>query len=352
METLVLSPQEHSLYTPDDENNSETSESDVTVADMSTRRNTLNHFLAVSGIDEIPRFKKMFSELQPRTQNTHVTKASEALAAVLDVIAPGDAGALWEATKRSMDIVDKVLEIDELDDTEKIYLQVLAETYEHATGWDTRRQILSIMADLVPFSTLQKYLPEITKYRVKTARHHKELYGRGAPILETRSTRMRVSLVQLDHLLTFITSPHVIQDLPFGHRNLQLSNGQVIETPNVIRTMIKQRTITQYVQYCEETYFIPFSTSTMNRILTSCSASVRKSLQGLDYISAEGGTGFDDLAMITNNLIDYGLAPSNGQKLQKALKEGKQYLKTDFKVKLSDQVSYSGQGLLLARCLV
>jgi hypothetical protein len=145
---------------------------------------------------------------------------------------------------------------------------------------------------------------------------------------------MRVSPVQLDHFLTFITSPHVIQDLPFGQRNLQLSNGQVIETPNVIRTMIKQRTITQYVQYCEETDFKPFSTSTMNRILTSCSASVRKSLQGLDYISAEGGTGFDDLATITDKLIDYGLDPCNGQKLQKALKEGKQYLKTDFKVKL------------------
>jgi hypothetical protein len=130
--------------------------------------------------------------------------------------------------------VDKVLEIDELDDTEKIYLQALAETYEHA-----RRQILSIMADLVPFSTLQKYLPGITKHRVKTARHHKELYGRGAPILETSSTRMRVSPVQLDHFLMFITSPHVIQDLPFGQRNLQLSNGQVIQTPNVIRTMIK-----------------------------------------------------------------------------------------------------------------
>ena len=238
METLVLSLQERSLYMPDNESSSETSGSEVTVGDMSTQRNALNHFLVVLGIDAITQSKKTFSELQPRTQNTHVTKASEAVAALLEVIAPGNAGALWEATKRSK-IVDKVLEIDELDDTEKIYLQALAETYEHATGWDTRRQILSIMADLVPFSTLQKYLPGITKHRVKTARHHKELYGRGAPILETSSTRMRVSPVQLDHFLTFITSPHVIQDLPFGQRNLQLSNGQVIQTPNVIRTMIK-----------------------------------------------------------------------------------------------------------------
>ncbi|CAB3995040.1 Hypothetical predicted protein [Paramuricea clavata] len=308
---------------PDNGSSSETSGSEVTVGDMSTQRNALNHFLVVSCIDAITQSKKTFSELQPRTQNTHVTKASEAVAALLQ-------------------------EIDELDDREKIYLQALAETYEHATGWDTRRQNLSIMADLVPFSTLQKYLPGITKHRVKTARHHKELYGRGAPIMETSSTRMRVSPVQLYHFLTFITSPHVIQDLPFGHRNLQLSNGQVIETPNVIRTMIKQSTITQYVQYCEETDFKPYSTSTMNRILTFCSASVRKSLQGLDYISAEGGTGFDDLATITDKLIDYGLDPCNGQKLQKALDEGKQHFKTDFKVHVAQTSSTADHCLSLA----
>ena len=78
------------------------------------------------------------------------------------------------------------------------------------------------MADLAPFSTLQNYLPWITKQRVKTARRHEESYGRGVRILETTSTRMRVGPVQLDHFLTFITSPHVIQDLPFGQRKLQL----------------------------------------------------------------------------------------------------------------------------------
>jgi hypothetical protein len=38
-----------------------------------------------------------------------VTKASKVVAALLQVIAPGNAGALWKATKRSK-IVDKVLE--------------------------------------------------------------------------------------------------------------------------------------------------------------------------------------------------------------------------------------------------
>ena len=332
MGTLVLSPQQHSLFLPDDGSSSETSGSDVTSGDLSVRRSALNRFLGMSGVDCIKQSKKKFSNLQPRSQNTHVTKASEAVAAVLDVIAPGDAGALWKATKKSK-IVDKIFEIGELDESEKVCLQALAETYKHATGWDTRRQVLSIMADLAPFFTLQKFIPGITKYRVKIARRHKDLYGRGAPLTEKRSTRMRVSPVQLDHFLTFITSPHVTQDLPFGERNLVLSNGEVIKTPNVIRMMVKQRTITQYVQYCDENDFKPFSISTMYRILTSCSASVRKSLQGLDYISAEGGTAFDDLAVITDQLMDCGLDPRKGTKFQTALKEGKQYLKTDFKVR-------------------
>ena len=101
-------------------------------------------------------------------------------------------------------------------------LQALAETYKHAIGWDTRRQVLSIMADLASFSTLQKFIPGITTYRVKIARRHKDLYGRGAPLIGKRSTRMRVSPTQLDHFLTFITSPHVTQDLLFGERNLIL----------------------------------------------------------------------------------------------------------------------------------
>ena len=135
---------------------------------------------------------------------------------------------------------------------------------------------------------------------------------------------MRVDENQLDHFLTFITSPHVVQDLPFGLRKLQLSNGQVIETPNVIRTMIKEQTIKQYTQFCEQTNFKPFSYSTMHRILTSCTASVRKSLQGLDYISAEGGTAFDELSAVVDKLIDHGLDKHKGTTYQEYLKEGKQ----------------------------
>lgn len=79
-------------------------------------------------------------------------------------------------------MVEKALSINEPDSTEKVYLTALAEIYRHATGWDTRRQVLSIMADQVPFSKLQLFIPGITYYRVKAAHHHKQSYGRGVKV--------------------------------------------------------------------------------------------------------------------------------------------------------------------------
>ena len=70
----------------------------------------------------------------------------------------------------------------------------------------------------------------------------------------------------------------------------------------MIRNMIPQRIVKQYMQYCYGTNFKPFSPSTMLRILCCCSATVRKSLQGLDYIAAEGAKGFDDLHRILDRL--------------------------------------------------
>ena len=79
-----------------------------------------------------------------------------------------------------------------------------------------------------------------------------------------------------------------MQDLPFGQKHLKLRSGELIEVPNVIRLMIPQGMVQQYKQYCMETNFKPFSKSTMLRVLSECSTSVRKSLQGLDNFAAEG----------------------------------------------------------------
>jgi hypothetical protein len=39
------------------------------------------------------------------------------------------------------------------------YLEALAESYKHATSWDTRQQVLSIITGIATFQEISKYIP-------------------------------------------------------------------------------------------------------------------------------------------------------------------------------------------------
>ena len=328
----LLIEDDASSYIPEDTSSSEESSDSGYQRRLGEQRTKLNEFLSVcnTGIT-VSANKKKWQDASVRTRRTHVSKAKESVVAALNVIAPGDAGHLWEALKASQS-VEKALGIAKESDVDKKYLEALAETYNYASSWSTRRQILSIMADLTTLEGIQSFIPSVSEFKFTMARKHKIQYGRGVPLPLQKSPRMRVDTDKLDHFLTFIVSPHVIQDLPFGQRYLHLSSGKVLETPNVIRTVIPQRIVKQYVQYCKETNFTPFGSSTMLRILSCCSATVRKCLQGLDYIAAEGAKGFDELHRILDRSGECGLRREMVGHYQKSLKEAKQYLKSDYKV--------------------
>lgn len=142
---------------------------------------------------------------------------------------------------------------------------------------------------------------------------------------------MRVAPEKLEHFLSFITSPHIIQELPFGEKTLKLSTAE-IKVPNVIRTIIPERIVQQYKAFCSEVDFSPLSRSTLHRILKVCSASQRKSLQGLDNFSASGAQAFDDLEQLIENLGDRGMGMSWAKLQRDKLRSSKRYLKGDYKV--------------------
>ena len=79
------------------------------------------------------------------------------------------------------------------------------------------------------------------------------------------------------------------------------------------------------MQYCLENKSVPFSERTMVRILSECSASVRKSLQGMDYFAAEGTRVFD----VISNLISDVDGTLRETVLQEVLEAAKLYLKGD-----------------------
>ena len=92
-----------------------------------------------------------------RTRRVYVmtTKARDAVLAALEVIIPDDTGGLWEALKESGEVESALGVLSEPHPADDKYLKSLAEVYQNASSWDTRRQVLSVMADLVPYSLIQ-----------------------------------------------------------------------------------------------------------------------------------------------------------------------------------------------------
>ena len=338
---MSASARRQSLYVPHDDTE-ESDDSDESPMPVDSRahesRNQLNRFLQIRDISPVRNPSSVsWKTANERTKRRYLRKARQSISAVLDVIAPGASEELWsELCERHMQAVSKESQNEGVSRSEKEVklLEAFAESYFNAQHWSTRRQILSLMADKLSLHELREFIPTITSYRYNIARRHRLLHGRAAPVSCHDNRRMRIDPAKLEHFVSFITSPHVIQDVPFGEKLLKLSTGEIIRTPNVVRTMIPERIVQQYQQYCYEINFTTMSKRTLQRILDVCSASVRKSLQGLDNFSAQGSQAFDDLAKLTDNLVDCGKLPEWARDVKQHLRSSKQYLKGDYKVRI------------------
>ena len=294
----------------------------------------LNAFLEECDVKTIDNPQQGWNNCAERTKRRYIQQTRDVLVAVLKVVSPENAGYLWTAIQASK-AVNEVLGVEGIMfPSQRLYLEAIAETYKNAGSWDTRRQILSIMTGVASLAAIREYVPGLSQYRYTVANLHRLQHGVGTPvpIEHMHAARVRIDDDQLDHFMNFIASPHIVQDLPFGQKYLHLSNGNVLEVPNVIRAVIPERIIAQYEQYCKEVSFNPFSARTMRRILSACSATVRKSLQGLDYFAADGASAFDDLSNLLNQHSDL-MAAESQEKWKDALKNAKLYIKGDFKVK-------------------
>ncbi|CAC5408117.1 unnamed protein product [Mytilus coruscus] len=195
------------------------------------------------------------------------------------------------------------------DDT----LQILKKIYIQAESWQFQRQVLSIIVQQMSFEGAQKFIPGLTSWRFYEAKRHANIEGPGLPVNVTVEKREKINANSLDHFIDFITSSHIMKDLPYGQRTLKLDSGEIINIPNVIRSLSSSSLISQYLQLCEEDNISPLE----------CAASVRKkSVEGLDNYVMEGSRAFqtlEEIFMDENNL-------------KTKLLEAKRYLKADFKV--------------------
>ena len=276
----------------------------------------LNAFLEECGTRKIESRQIEWSTCATRTKRKYIQQTSDVLVAVLKVVSPENTGYLWSAVQASKAVNDELGVEGILLPSQSVYLEAIAETYKNAVGWDTRRLILSIMTGIASLPAIQRHIPGLTPYRYTIANMHRLQHGRGTAVPTLQTGRLRVDEAQLDHFIHFITSPHIIQDLPFGQKKFHLSNGNILEVPNVIRSLIPERIAAQYKQYCEENNFVPFSRSTMLRVLSACSATVRRCLQGLEYFAADSASAFVELIDLLSQILDIASVESvrNGKK--------------------------------------
>ena len=207
-------------------------------------------------------------------------------------------------------------------------IRSLTEAYSRAEHWSTKRQLLSIVAADLPTRLLKSEFPGLIDWKIRAARSQAYfqgslenaarlllcksffLAGRGTIPDATRAPIERYTKEQIIHFITFIQSPHITTDMPFGEKKLKLSNAEKLIVPDVIRNAIPSRIVAQYLAYCEETidgnHFKPLASSTLFAILQKCKASTRKSLAGLDNFSSDGATAFDQLRELCDELAMFG----------------------------------------------
>ena len=132
--------------------------------------------------------------------------------------------------------------------------------------------------------------------------------GRGAPVQNKTKSIERYDESKLLHFIEFVLTPAVTVDLPFGIKHLKLTTGEKIDVPDTIRNTTHSRIIQQYYSFCEETTgksFKPLGETTLFEVLKGCSASIRKSLAGLDSYSTNGSNAFDILTTVCEELAAF-----------------------------------------------
>lgn len=201
------------------------------------------------------------TDISERTAWYYKRKAVQAVEGVLTAIAPGNSKWLFQQ------MVDGYTSVADGNLPEHNLLTTLTRLYEEATTWQVRRQILSMFARDYSKTELQVLIPGLSKWCIDEARHHAFISSRGSLIDTPTIQRCRLDPVKVDHFLDFISSPSFLQDVAYGTKKLKLSNGEDLEIPNVVRTVIASRLIQLYQAYCREENFTPLGRSTLFSII-------------------------------------------------------------------------------------
>ena len=202
------------------------------------RLEKLNDFLYLCNVSPVKKIEEPLKMSSERTCRRYSKKAQQCISLLCETICPGEGNFLEELVSGVQNVATNGL------------LNIVGDAYLQAETRIVRRQLLSLIVTDYSFNQISEVIPGLTQYNYYIAKKHAGDTGQGAPVPHIKHVREKVDVGVLESFIDFITSSHVIKDLPFGHKTLKLTSGEIISTPNAIRSLAPATIIQQYSQYC------------------------------------------------------------------------------------------------------
>ena len=120
----------------------------------------LNNYLASRDVSPVrSQPQTSWEDASAQTKWYYSRKVGQAVEAVMEDVSPNNAGHLFNEVMSLQSLHRKLSGDHDDDDThvDDTLQETFAECYSAAGSWETRRQILSIMADKVTFKQIQRY---------------------------------------------------------------------------------------------------------------------------------------------------------------------------------------------------
>ena len=272
-----------------------------------------------------------------KTKEKLVRKSNQAVKSILEIIAPGQCETLREVCLKKTELTS---------DGDMLKCLQAAVTQSHCSN--DRVQAVSVLCAkdndnkyIYTTAELLKLFPDTSKHLIEKARVHAAEGQAGMPIEAGKYVKKRLTNAQVNHFLDFLQFSGVMQDVASGTRTVKLTSARKVIMPNVVRTVHKSEIVRLYIAASEEEGYTTAngrpSVRTIWNMLNNCPASQRKSLSGLDNVTADGSDSFGLLLKITAELKNsHGDLLNELEIIEKQLRDEKKYTKGEYKINCSN----------------
>ena len=139
-----------------------------------------------------------------------------------------------------------------------------------------------------------------TKCKVDQARKLKSLANGPKIPKQATITRNKSNTQKCKHFLDFLFNNKLLQDVACSVTNTKFDNGDCQKIAHAMLVTKYSHTISFYLEACKNSDYNPLSKSSLWRILASIKPSKRKSLGGLDNLTASGINGFETIIKLAS----------------------------------------------------